>query len=72
MLEESGTTFIKLGQILSQRSDLIPKEMTDELTKLQDSIEPVDIDIDEILNESFGQSSGAYFEEINPKPIGVA
>ena len=72
MLEECGTTFIKLGQILSQRSDLIPKEMTDELTKLQDSIKPVEIDIDEVLKESFGQTSNAYFEKINQKPIGVA
>ena len=39
-LEELGTTFIKLGQILSTRADLLPPEYLDELTKLQDSAPP--------------------------------
>ena len=40
-LEELGTTFIKLGQILSTRADLLPPEYLAELTKLQDSAPPV-------------------------------
>src|ERR1051325_4273867 len=40
-LEELGTTFIKLGQILSTRADLLPPEYLAELTKLQDSAAPV-------------------------------
>src|ERR1700730_18197274 len=40
-LEEMGTTFIKLGQILSTRADLLPPEYLAELTKLQDSTSPV-------------------------------
>src|SRR4026208_117428 len=40
-LEELGTTFIKLGQILSTRADLLPPEDLAELTKLQDSAPPV-------------------------------
>src|SRR5688500_3394136 len=40
-LEELGTTFIKLGQILSTRADLLPPEYLFELTKLQDSAPPV-------------------------------
>ena len=40
-LEELGTTFIKLGQILSTRADLLPPEYLVELTKLQDSAPPV-------------------------------
>src|SRR6185369_8467058 len=39
--EELGTTFIKLGQILSTRADLLPPEYLVELTKLQDSAPPV-------------------------------
>ena len=40
-LEEMGTTFIKLGQILSTRADLLPPDYLIELTKLQDSAPPV-------------------------------
>ena len=43
-LEELGTTFIKLGQILSTRADLLPPEYLAELTKLQDSAPPVPFD----------------------------
>ena len=40
-LEELGTTFIKLGQILSTRADLLPPDYLAELTKLQDAAPPV-------------------------------
>jgi len=40
--EEMGPTFVKLGQLLSQRPDLLPKELTLELRKLQDSVTPLD------------------------------
>src|SRR5688500_10845645 len=39
--EELGTTFIKLGQILSTRADLLPPEYLEELTKLQGSLKPI-------------------------------
>ncbi|MBE9510907.1 MAG: hypothetical protein IMY71_08530 [Bacteroidetes bacterium] len=40
VLEELGPTFIKFGQIISTRADLIPKELLFELEKLQDSVPP--------------------------------
>jgi len=40
--EEMGPTFVKLGQLLSQRPDLLPKEMLLELRKLQDQVTPLD------------------------------
>ncbi|WP_157150885.1 AarF/ABC1/UbiB kinase family protein [Brachyspira sp. SAP_772] len=40
--EELGTTFIKLGQILSNRSDILPKDIIDELKKLQNNVKPFD------------------------------
>src|SRR4029078_12138816 len=55
-LEELGTTFIKLGQILSTRADLLPPEYLAELTKLQDSAPPVPFDaIRETLVSEVGQ-----------------
>ena len=40
--EELGTTFVKLGQILSNRSDILPKDIIDELKKLQNNVKPFD------------------------------
>ena len=40
-LEEAGTTFVKMGQILSTRSDVLPSDYIQELTKLQDSLTPL-------------------------------
>ena len=40
-LEEAGTTFIKMGQILSTRTDVLPSDFIHELTKLQDSLTPL-------------------------------
>ena len=41
VMEEAGGAFVKLGQLLSLRSDLIPQEYCDEFSKLQDSVKPV-------------------------------
>ena len=40
VLEELGTTFIKVGQVLSTRPDLVGKRVADELAKLQDEVPP--------------------------------
>lgn len=40
--EELGTTFVKLGQILSNRSDILPKDIIEELKKLQNNVKPFD------------------------------
>ena len=71
-LEELGTTYIKLGQILSQRTDLLPPELTRELEKLHDHIEPADIDVESLFVETFEDSTNHYFESLEDKPIGVA
>ena len=44
-MEELGTTYVKLGQMLSDRRDLLPVEMITELQKLQDKVEVQPIDI---------------------------
>lgn len=72
VFEELGTTFIKFGQILSQRSDLLPEDLIIELSKLQDKIDPVSIDVSGLIAEAFGQPIDFYFSSFNNIPIGVA
>ncbi len=72
-LEELGTTFIKLGQILSTRADLLPPEYLAELTKLQDSAPPVPFEgIKETLVSELGQSIENVFAEFNTEPLAAA
>ena len=72
-LEELGTTFIKLGQILSTRADLLPPEYLAELTKLQDSAPPVPFEaIQQVLVSELGQEIETVFAEFDPKPLAAA
>lgn len=72
-LEELGVTYIKLGQILSTRSDLLPPEYVKELSKLQDAVppEPFEVIEDQIERELGGPAS-TLFAEFNPVPLGSA
>ncbi len=72
-IEELGTTFIKLGQILSTRPDIIGPELADELQKLQghtlsDSPEK----IKQIIKDELGASPDELFAEFNDQPIASA
>lgn len=72
-LEELGTTFIKLGQILSTRADLLPPEYLAELTKLQDSAPPVPFEaIREALVCELGQPIENVFAEFDTQPLAAA
>ena len=72
-LEELGTTFIKLGQILSTRADLLPPEYLAELTKLQDSAAPVPFEeIQEVLKTELGQSIQDLFAHFDRVPLAAA
>ncbi len=66
-LEELGPTFIKLGQLLSTRPDIIPHEYALELEKLQDAAPPVAVsEVRRVIQEEFGtpvESIFAYFDE---------
>ena len=56
VLEEAGGAFVKLGQMLSLRSDLIPQEYCDEFSKLQDSVKPFPMyQVRKIIQEEFGK-----------------
>lgn len=71
--EELGPTFVKLGQVLSMRPDLIPDSVVDELVKLQDQVNPLPFSvIQEQLNREFGVKGLAQFSEISQTPLASA
>lgn len=73
LLEELGPTYIKLGQLLSIRSDLLPAEVIRELELLQDSVNQVPIkDIKEKIQLEFGRKVEEVFLHFNETPAGSA
>lgn len=73
VLEELGPTFIKCGQILSTRPDLIPPEWAEELKKLQDRCTEVPFsDIYEVLNQEFPGRLDLLFSAIDEIPLAAA
>lgn len=71
-VEELGPTFVKFGQMLSSREDLLPPELIAELKKLQDRVPPEDIDAIPYIEEQLGIDVAAAFQEIAPTPIASA
>lgn len=72
VLEELGPTFVKLGQTFSNREDLLPPELIQELQKLQDKVDTVDMDVEEILENEFNISVKDHFLEITKEPLATA
>lgn len=72
-LEMLGATYIKLGQILSLREDMLPKDITDELKKLLDSLPAIGYDrFIELVEEQIGQPIHRVFTEVKQNPLGSA
>ncbi|MGO8946117.1 MAG: ABC1 kinase family protein [Ktedonobacterales bacterium] len=72
-IEELGPTFIKLGQILSTRGDLLPAEYLAELAKLQDSAPPVPAEaVRQILQEELGRPVDEVFASFDMDPLASA
>jgi ubiquinone biosynthesis protein len=71
--EELGTTFIKLGQLLSTRADLLPEPYRSELMKLQDDVPalPGSVAAD-VIREEFGSAPEQLFASFDPEAIGSA
>jgi predicted unusual protein kinase regulating ubiquinone biosynthesis (AarF/ABC1/UbiB family) len=68
-----GPTFIKVGQALSTRPDLIRKDFLEELIKLQDQLPPFDSAIAfEIIERELGKPLEAIYQHIDPEPIAAA
>jgi ubiquinone biosynthesis protein len=72
-LEKLGPTFIKLGQLLSTRADLLPPPYLDALTRLQDRIEPFPYEeVDRIVSGELGVRISKAFAEFDPQPLAAA
>lgn len=72
-LEELGPIFIKFGQLLSTRRDLLPADIADELAKLQDQVPPFDPDQSRALIEAqLGAKVGELFARFDAQPLASA
>ena len=72
-MEELGPTFIKLGQLLSTRPDLLPADYIEEFEHLQDQVSPEKIElIRQEIRRQLGASPEELFDEFDPEPIAAA
>ena len=73
LLTDLGPTFIKVGQALSTRPDLIRKDFLAELIKLQDQLPPFDNDLAyQIIETELDRSIGEIFRELSSQPVAAA
>jgi len=71
--EELGPTFIKFGQILSTRPDILPEEFIRELLKLQDEVPPFPFpDVIRVIENEFKKPVKELFKEVDEKPVAAA
>lgn len=71
-LEELGPTFVKLGQTFSNREDLLPPELIQELQKLQDKVDRIEMNVPEILENEFNIIIADHFSDIGKNPLATA
>ena len=72
-LESLGPIFIKFGQMLSTRKDLLPSDIANELSKLQDKVPPFEFKIvKQTIENSYSKKITSVFKEFNEKPIASA
>ncbi len=71
-IEELGPTFIKLGQLLSNRADIIPDDLRQELVKLQDEVPPEPMNLRDKLAISLDIDVNEHFASIDEEPIAAA
>lgn len=72
-LEALGTTFVKLGQVLSTRPDMIPPEYVAALERMQEQVAPIPVErIRAIIEEDLGAPITKLFAVFDPEPLGCA
>ena len=72
-LEELGPIFVKFGQAISTRRDLLLPDIADELAKLQDAVPPFPAEQAlAIIEEAYGESVGTVFERFDKEPLAAA
>lgn len=73
IIEELGPTFIKLGQILSMRSDFLPKVYCDALTRLRTDVQPMPYEqVVSIVESAYGQKLDEVFNRFDDQALGSA
>ncbi len=73
IFEDLGPTFVKLGQLLSMRSDMLPEAYCAELTRLRTEVRPMDFaEVVSVLEEEYGEDYREVFRTLVEKPIGSA
>jgi ubiquinone biosynthesis protein len=72
-LVELGPAYIKLGQVLSTRPDLLPPQYIRELETLQDDVGPIPLqDVEQTIEEQLGGRLSKLFDSFDPEPLGTA
>jgi ubiquinone biosynthesis protein len=72
-LERLGPAFVKIGQLLSTRGDLLPAPFLDALSRLQDNVEPVPVEeIEKVIQEDLGVRISKAFDHFERKPLAAA
>jgi ubiquinone biosynthesis protein len=73
LLDELGPTFVKFGQLLSTRPDIVPPDIIAELRKLQDDVRPFPFpQVERVVEEELGLSLERLFTEFEERPIAAA
>ena len=73
MLDELGPTFVKFGQLLSTRPDVVPPDIVAELRSLQDDVRPFPFaDVEQTIREDLGQPIERLFTEFDATPLAAA
>src|SRR4051794_2856636 len=73
MLDELGPTFVKFGQLLSTRPDIVPPDIIVELRGLQDDVRPFPFeDVERVIQEELGQTIERLFLEFDQTPLAAA
>ena len=71
--EELGPTYIKLGQILSTRPDLVPVDILEELARLQDEVPPSPFEaVKGVIESEFGVPAEDVFDQLDEQPLASA
>jgi len=72
-LERLGPIFVKFGQVLSTRRDLIPRDLAEELAKLQDRVPPFPTpQALAVIRRAYGREANEVFAEFDPVPVASA
>ena len=72
-LEDLGPTYVKIGQIMSSRTDMLPKSYCRELEKLRSTVKPLETEVARaVIEQETGKSIDEIYSEFRDKPLGSA